>query len=95
MSPAAQVHLLATQRPFAPQLAPQAPQLSGSAVKSRHWPLQSVKPAGHRHLPPLHALPPAQLRPHAPQFSGSVFSLTQLRPHAAFGAVHVLTQSSL
>jgi hypothetical protein len=95
MSPAAHVHLLATQLPFVPQLVPQAPQLSESAVKSRHWPLQSVKPDGHKHLPLLQALPPVQLSPQAPQLNGSVFSSTQLSPHAEFGNEQALTQLSL
>ena len=59
--------------------------------------MQSVKPAGHKHLPALHALPPLQANagPQPPQFSGSVLSFTQLSPHATFGLVHVLTQLSL
>jgi len=57
--------------------------------------LQSLKPAGHKHFPPLHDLPPLHASPQLPQFSGSVFSLTQLSPHATFGFVHVLTQLSL
>jgi hypothetical protein len=76
------------------QLTPHAPQLFGSAVTSMHCPLQSLKPAGHKHLPPLQDFPPPHASPQPPQFSGSVFSLTQLSPHATFGLVHVLTQLS-
>jgi len=55
-----------------------APQLLGSAVKSTHWPLQLLNPAGHWHLPAAHAWPPVQALPQPPQLNGSVFSLTQL-----------------
>jgi hypothetical protein len=54
-----------------------------------------VNPAGHKHLPALHVLPPAQLEPQAPQFNGSVLSSTQLSPHATFGAEQLPTQLSL
>ena len=92
MLPAAQAHLLARHVPKLPQLTPQAPQLAGFEVKSRHWPLQSVKPAGHRHLPALHALPPLHASPQPPQLSGSVPSFTQLWPHATSGALQLETQ---
>ena len=95
MSPATQPHLLATHVPSVPQLVPHAPQLPWSAVKSTHVPLQSVKPAGHWHLPPLHAWPPAHTTPQPPQFCVSVFSFTQLSPQATFGLVQVLTQLSV
>jgi hypothetical protein len=95
MSGATQPHLPATHEPPAPQPTPHMPQLPGSAVRSTHWPLQSVKPAGQAHFPPLQAWPPEQTLPQPPQFCESVFSFTQLRPHATFGLVQVLTQLEL
>lgn len=95
MSGATQPHLPATHEPPVPQLTPHMPQLFWSAVRSTHWPLQSVKPAGQAHFPPLHAWPPEQTLPQPPQFCESVFSFTQLKPHATSGLVQLLTQLEL
>jgi hypothetical protein len=92
ISPATQAHLLATQLPPLPQLTPQAPQLFASELRSRHCPLQFAKPAGHTHFPPLQLCPPPQATLQPPQLNGSVFSFTQLSPHARFGAEHMPTQ---
>jgi hypothetical protein len=62
------------------QALPQAPQLFGSLVSERHWPLQLEVSAGQAHAPLLHASPPVHASPHFPQFSGSVPVMTQAWP---------------
>ena len=46
-----------------------------------HTPPQSIAPAGHRHAPAPHDLPPVQTLPHPPQLMGSVLVSTHAVPH--------------
>ncbi len=59
------------QMPDAPnwvtQLLLQAPQWFSSFESSTHLPPQSVKPAGHLHVPDTHVLPPVQTLLQLPQ----------------------------
>ena len=66
-------HVLAVQMLFGSQACPQAPQLSGSDVRSTQVSPQSVVPAGHTgtQVPDEQASPNAQACPHAPQFEAS------------------------
>jgi hypothetical protein len=71
--------------------SPQAPQLSESASRFTHGPLQDVVPRGQAHAlavqtwqaPPWQtSVPGAQAWPQAPQLAGSVLGSTHAPPHA-------------
>jgi hypothetical protein len=51
---------------------PQPPQLRLSLAVGRHWPWQSVWPAGQVQVPLLQTCPMAQARPQLPQFAASL-----------------------
>jgi hypothetical protein len=74
-----EVQMLPVQICPVAHLAPHAPQLSGSLVKSAHIEPHAICPAGHerRHPPPEQMLPGPHARPHAPQLFGSFMRSAQ------------------
>ena len=62
------------------QTLPQAPQLVGSAVSSRHAPPQEVVPVGQAHAPATHCVPPEHTVPQAPQWLALVWVFTHAPP---------------
>jgi hypothetical protein len=63
------------------QVVPQAPQLPGSLVVSKHRPPHAVWPLGHWHEPWLHVSPPEHAMPQVPQLTLSLLVFVHWPPH--------------
>ena len=91
-SPELQTHWLLSQRPKAPQLLPQAPQLSALEVASTQMPLQRVVPVGQTQEPFWQTRPPVQALPQLPQCRASLWSLVQTPPQLCIPVGQAATQ---
>jgi len=68
------------------QRVSQPPQRVGSALVSRHWPPQKLKPAGQAHAPARHAWFEGQLEPQLPQWRLLICRSTQPPSQPVFPA---------